>query len=598
MKKIKQDSIKTYEHLLQATKKHWMIFVFGTVCTIVISLTDAGFAWLVKPIINRGFIIRNTKFVRFLPFAILTIFLFRGMAGFLSTYFISRVARSVVMDFRRTIFNHLLCLPAKFYDQNSSGYLLSTVIYSVEQIAQASSDALVIIFQESSLIIGLLMVMFLVNWELTSFFLISIPIIILVMKICSMRLRRLSTNVQQSVAEVAHIARETIESYKVVRLFGGQTYENEKFHRATKENQQHELKVVVTNSINNSLVQLLIAIPIATILFFSTQSSLHMTAGSFASVISAMTMMLRPMRRLTTVNSHIQKGISGVGSIVKLLDESVEKNKGNRRLLKTKGTIEYSDVSFSYDENQQFTLSNINLTIEKGQMVALVGRSGAGKSTLINLLPRFYEVSRGVIKIDGINIKEFHLKELRNQFALVSQNAVLFNDTILNNIAYGQVGRINKKKIIEAARAAYAMEFIEQLPEGLNTIVGENGVLLSGGQKQRIVVARALFKNAPIFILDEAMSAIDTYTERHIQASLENLMRQRTTLIIAHRLSTLEKVDWIVVMDKGKIVETGTHQQLLTLQGMYAKLHQKQSSKNTVSVVREISESKSSTVLV
>ncbi|AUJ59052.1 lipid A export permease/ATP-binding protein MsbA [Coxiella-like endosymbiont of Amblyomma americanum] len=575
-----------------------MIFVFGTVCTIVISLTDAGFAWLVKPIINRGFIIRNTKFVRFLPFAILTIFLFRGMAGFLSTYFISRVARSVVMDFRRTIFNHLLCLPAKFYDQNSSGYLLSTVIYSVEQIAQASSDALVIIFQESSLIIGLLMVMFLVNWELTSFFLISIPIIILVMKICSMRLRRLSTNVQQSVAEVAHIARETIESYKVVRLFGGQTYENEKFHRATKENQQHELKVVVTNSINNSLVQLLIAIPIATILFFSTQSSLHMTAGSFASVISAMTMMLRPMRRLTTVNSHIQKGISGVGSIVKLLDESVEKNKGNRRLLKTKGTIEYSDVSFSYDENQQFTLSNINLTIEKGQMVALVGRSGAGKSTLINLLPRFYEVSRGVIKIDGINIKEFHLKELRNQFALVSQNAVLFNDTILNNIAYGQVGRINKKKIIEAARAAYAMEFIEQLPEGLNTIVGENGVLLSGGQKQRIVVARALFKNAPIFILDEAMSAIDTYTERHIQASLENLMRQRTTLIIAHRLSTLEKVDWIVVMDKGKIVETGTHQQLLTLQGMYAKLHQKQSSKNTVSVVREISESKSSTVLV
>ncbi|WP_100623107.1 lipid A export permease/ATP-binding protein MsbA [Candidatus Coxiella mudrowiae] len=588
MKKVKREGVKTYGRLLQATKRYWAIFIFGIIGTIVVSLMDAGFAWLIKPIINHGFIAHDVSFIRWLPLIIVLIFLFRGMARFLSTYFINRVARNIVMDFRRMIFSHLLRLPAKFYDQHNSGYLLSTVIYNVEQVAQASSDALVITLQESSLVIGLLTVMFLVNWELTLFFLIITPIIAWVMKICSARLRRLSTSVQRSVGEVTHIASEAIEAYKVVRLFGGQTYENEKFCSATKANQQRELKVVVTNSVSTSLVQLLIAIPIALILFFATQPSLHVTAGSFVSVVSAMIMMLRPVRRLTMVNSYIQKGIAGAESIFKLLDEDIEKDKGSRHLLRAKGTIGYSHVSFSYDKSQKPILSDINLTVEAGQTVALVGRSGAGKSTLINLLPRFYEISSGIIKIDGINIKEFHLQELRNQFALVSQNTILFNDTILNNIAYGrQVGGIDKRKIIEAARAAHTMEFIDQLPEGLNTVVGENGVLLSGGQRQRIAIARALFKNSPILILDEATSALDTHAERHIQAALENLMHQRTTLIIAHRLSTIEKVDWIIMMEGGRIVEKGTHQQLLALKGIYAELYRMQFSEKPVGVAAE-----------
>ncbi len=576
IKKLKRKSIKTYGRLLQVTKRYWAIFILGIIGTIVVSLIDAGFAWLMKPIINHGLISHDIGFIRWLPLIIILIFLLRGMAWFLSTYFINRVARNIVMDFRRMIFSHLLRLPANFYDQHSSGYLLSTVIYNVEQVAQASSDALVITLQESSLVIGLLTVMFLVNWELTLFFLIITPIIASVMKICSTRLRRLSTIVQRSVGEVTHIASEAIEAYKVVRLFGGQSYENKKFCSATKVNQQRELKVVVTNSVSTSLVQLLIAIPIALILFVATQPSLKVTAGSFVSVVSAMIMMLRPVRRLTMVNSYIQKGITGAESIFKLLDEDIEKDKGKRHLLRAKGTIGYSHVSFTYDKSQKPILSDINLTIEAGQTVALIGRSGAGKSTLINLLPRFYEISSGIIKIDGINIQEFHLQELRNQFALVSQNTILFNDSILNNIAYGQVGRIDKRKIIEAARAAHAMEFIDQLPKGLNTFVGENGVLLSGGQRQRIAIARALFKNSPILILDEATSALDTHAERHIQTALENLMYQRTTLITAHRLSSIEKVDWIIVMEGGRIVEKGTHQQLLALKGIYAELYRMQ----------------------
>ena len=587
IKEVKRESVKTYRRLLQVTKRYWVTFTFGVIGTIVVSLTDAGFAWLIKPIINRGFIARDVRFIRWLPLVIVLIFLFRGIAGFLSTYFINRVARNIVMDFRRMIFSHLLRLPAKFYDQHSSGHLLSTVIYNVEQVAQASSDALVMTLQESSLVIGLLTVMFLVNLELTLFFFIVTPIIVWVMKICSARLRRLSTNVQRSVGEVTHIASETIEAYKVVRLFGGQIYEDEKFCRATKVNQQRELKAVVTNSVSTLLVQLLIAIPIAAILFFATQPFLHVTAGSFASVVSAMIMMLRPVRRLTMVNNYIQKGIAGAESIFKLLDEDVEKDRGSRHLSRVKGIIEYSHVSFTYDKGSKPVLSDINLTIEAGQTVALVGRSGAGKSTLINLLPRFYEISKGVIKIDGINIKEFHLQELRNQFALVSQNTILFNDTILNNIAYGQVGRIDKRKIIEAAQAGHAMEFIDQLPEGLNTVVGENGVLLSGGQRQRIAIARALFKNAPILILDEATSALDTHAERHIQEALENLMHQQTTLVIAHRLSTIEKVDWIIVMEEGHIVEKGTRQQLLALKGVYAKLHPMQFLEKPVVIAAE-----------
>lgn len=579
METFTAQGVKTYKRLLQATKQYWSVFLFGIIGTVVVSLTDAGFAWLIKPIINKGFINRDKEFIHCLPLIIVCVSLFRGIAGFLSTYFINRVARNIVMDFRRAIFSHLLRLPAKFYDKNNSGHLLSTIIYNVEQVAQASSNALVATLQESSLVIGLLVVMFLVNWELTLFFLVVTPVIAWVMKICSARLRCLSTSVQKSVGEVTHIASEGIEAYKVIRLYGGQKYENEKFHRATKLNQQRELKVVVTNSVSISLVQLLIAVPIAIILFFAIQPALHVTAGSFASVVSAMIMMLRPVRRLTMVNSYIQKGIAGAESIFNLLDEDVERNTGTRHLLRATGIIEYCHVYFAYGKTKKPVLQDINFKIKPGQTVALVGRSGAGKSTLINLLPRFYDVSNGEIRLDGVNIKDFHLEELRSQFSLVSQYTALFNDTILHNIAYGQIRRIDKRRIIEVAHAAHAMEFIEQLPDGLDTVLGENGMRLSGGQRQRIAIARALFKNASILILDEATSSLDTHSERHIQAALDNLMQRCTTLVIAHRLSTIEKADRIIVLEGGRLIENGTHQQLLASDGAYADLYRMQFTK-------------------
>lgn len=576
MKKISRKGLETYRRLLSATKKYWMAVILGILGTVLLSLIDAGFAWLIKPIINKGFIARDIEFIHWLPLIIVLIFIFRGFAGFSSSYFISRVSRNVVMDFRRRIFGHLLKLPANFYDRHSSGHLLSTIIYNVEQVAQASSDALVTTLQEASLVIGLITVMFVVNWQLTLFFMIASPLIVWVMKSCSSRLRRLSTGVQKSVGEVTHVASESIEAYKVIRLYGGQEYEDHKFAKATKTNQQRELKVVVTNSVSTSLVQLFIAIPIAVVLFFATMPGFHVTAGSFASVISSMIMMLRPVRRLTMINSYIQKGIAGAESIFQLLDEEVEKDTGTQTLGRSKGAIAYQEVSFTYQRSAAPVLQNVSFQIEPGQTVALVGRSGAGKSTLINLLPRFYENTGGVITLDNIDIKSLKLQDLRNQFSLVSQHTTLFNDTVAKNIAYGQEGELDYEKITEIAKAAHVMDFIQDLPEGLNTMIGENGVLLSGGQRQRIAIARALYKDAPILILDEATSSLDTHAERHIQEALETLMQHRTTFVIAHRLSTIENANWILVMDKGQLIEQGTHADLLNQGGAYAELYRMQ----------------------
>ncbi len=576
MFKLTNQGLKTYRRLLRASQKYWSIFLLGVAGTVVLSLVDAAFTWLAKPIINRGFVSRDAVFITWLPLLIILIFIMRGAAGFLSNYFISRVARNVVMDMRRNIFAKLLKLPASFYDHNSSGHLLSTIIYNVEQVATASSDALVTCLREFSLLVGLVAVMFMVSWQLSLFFLLASPLIAWVVKWSSARLRRLSTNVQQSVGDVTHVADEGIQGYKVIRLYGGQKYEYEKFYHATRKNRQRELKIVITNSVGTALVQLLVAIPIAGTLAIATMPSLHISPGSFAAVIAAMIGLLRPVRRLTMVNTEIQKGVAGAESIYAILDEPEERDSGQRQVERFRGDIEYQNVQFAYVSSKKPVLKNISLSVKAGQTVAIVGRSGSGKSTLINLLPRFYDVTTGVIKIDNVDVKDYGLADLRHQFALVSQDTTLFDDTIANNIAYGVGKKVDEAAIIAAAEAAYAMEFVRQLPDGIHTLVGEDGVLLSGGQRQRIAIARALLKNAPILILDEATSSLDTYSERHIQKALDHLMQERTTLVIAHRLSTVENADWIVVMDDGEIVETGTHTQLLAKDGAYAALHRLQ----------------------
>jgi len=570
------NGFQTYKRLLYFAKPYWIIFFLGAVATIIVSATDATFTGLVKPIIDESFIKRDRSFIHWLPILIFGIFIIRGMAGFVSSYCISRVARTVVRDLRRLIFSKLLQLPATFYDRNSSGYILSTIIYNVEQVAQACSDALMTIIRESSLAIGLIVVMFVVSWKLSLLFIIIAPFIMWVVKWSSVRMRRLSTNVQQSVGDVTHVAGEGIDGYRVIRLYGGQEYENKKFNQATKNNLQRELKIVVTNGVGTSSMQLLLAIPIAVTLLVATNPSLHISAGSFAAIVAAMISLLRPVRRMSTVNTEIQKGVAAAESIFKMADEEIEKESGTRSLSSVTGDIVFRDVSFEYTTSKRPILKNINFSVKAGQTVAIVGKSGGGKSTLVNMLPRFYEINSGSITIDGVNINVYSLADLRRQFAFVSQDTTLFDDTVANNIAYGSDMSANRDKIIASAKASHAYDFIMQMPDGFDTKIGEDGVLLSGGQRQRIAIARALLKDAPILVLDEATASLDVHAERHIQQALDDLMKDRTVLVIAHRLSTVENADCIIVLDEGEIVETGTHQTLLEKEGAYAALYRAQ----------------------
>ena len=566
-----------YLRLLLFARQYWFTFAVGILGTILGALTNAGFTWLLKPVLDKGFIERDHHFIIWLPVILFGAFLLRGIASFLGDYYIAYTGRQVVMRFRQEMFKHLLKMPAQFYDHTNSGQLLSALIYNVDQLAKASTDALVTIVQESFFVIGLLAVMLMNSWQLTLIYLIAIPFIAITARFASKRMRQISRNLQQSMGKTTHYAQEAIEGYQVVRIFGGEQYELNKFCEVTAKNRQRELNVTATNSIATGVVQQVAGLAIAVIIYVATLKSIHMSAGGFASMMAAMLAILKPMKNLTNVSSTIQKGIAAAESIFIILDTPTEPDEGRLTVEKCQGEVEFRNVSFRYPNTSTLILDDFNLTIPANKTVALVGRSGAGKSTLAKLVPRFYEPIAGNVLLDGTDIYSLKLSELREQIGFVSQNITLFNDTIANNIAYGATADLSRIK--EAARIAHADEFIEQLEQGYGTQIGDNGVLLSGGQRQRIAIARAIYKNAPILILDEATSALDSESEFFIQEALIKLMQNRTTLVIAHRLSTIEKADIIVVMDQGKIIEMGNHQFLLAQQGHYAKFHRAEFSK-------------------
>ena len=576
--KNNNDASVIYRRLLTYALPYWKIFILAVIGMVIYAGTQVSFAEILKPMMDGGFVEKDPESIFWVPIILVLIFAARIVSTFLSEYGMAMIARSVIRDLRADVFNKIITLPTSFFDVTSSGSILSKMVYDIEQLADATSGVIVVLIRDGITVTALFVWMLYLSPILTLILLGIAPFVVTIVYLISKRFRLLGKRIQSSMGGVTEITEEAVKANQEIKVFGGQEFETHRFLDINQYNRRQHLKLVATNAISNPTIQLIVAIAFAYMISLATNPEFiaDMTVGKFVSFLMGMVMLLQHAKRLTTVNMTLQRGIAAAESVFNFVDTKAEVDQGEKEVQKVQGDVEFKDVNFTYGDKDEVVLSDINLSIKAGETVAFVGRSGAGKSTLVSLLARFYDRTSGCITIDGNDIENLTLKNLRSHIALVNQNVTLFNDTVAHNISYSDLDNVKDDKVISAAKSANAYEFIEKLPDGLNTIVGEDGVLLSGGQRQRIAIARAIFKDAPILILDEATSALDTESERHIQAALDELIKTRTTLVIAHRLSTIEEADKIVVLDKGKIVEMGTHQELITKDKHYAALHKLQ----------------------
>jgi ATP-binding cassette, subfamily B, bacterial MsbA len=573
------DAGRVYRRLLSYAWPHWRMFSIGVVGMAMFAATDGLLVLLVKEFLNEAFIEKNRSVLVWVPAGIVVLFLLRSIGDYISNYFPGWVGRQMIKAMRGELFAHYLRLPATYYDQGSTSQMLSRLTYNIELVAEATTNSITVMIRDTLTIAGLFAMLFYINWRLTIFVLLLAPPITWLMQRINRLFRRYSARIQNSMADVTRVTREALDAHKVIRVFNAQEHQQRAFETVNELNRHSNMRLIGTKALSNPVVQVIASIGLAGVLYFAIRQMFEglLTVGDFIAFLAALLGLTAPLRRLVQVFVPLQQGIAAGASVFDVLDQPVEDAGGERKIERARGDVGFRDVHFVYAAEKGKVLHGIDFEVPAGSTLAIVGKSGSGKSTLVSLLPRFYDPQQGAVMLDGVNVRDYRLADLRQQISLVSQDVMLFNDTIRNNIAFS-LAKASPEAVVEAARAAYVLEFSEDLPQGLDTVVGDRGSLLSGGQRQRVAIARALLKDAPVLILDEATSALDTESERRIQEALDKLVHNRTTLVIAHRLSTVEQADRIIVMDEGAIVESGTHAELLARGGTYAQLYRMQFS--------------------